>query len=406
MKYLVAAFSAACALSALPAFAQVPAASPSPAPLPSASPISSPAPSASPTPAPTPTKAWVSSGFAATSYNWAIGSNSFLFNNGTSSRTFDNLNRQPMLNAVNVQAVKNGTIGGKVELEAGDNANVIASYPWNVDRFDVTQLYASYNPGKASFIFGKFETLAGAEVIEDPNNTNISRSILFGFAVPFTHTGARLTYAFSPLFSVIGGVNNGWDNLKGSGSGKTFEFGLNYNGPVFQLTAQGYTGAERISNAMWSATGNSPLGNRTLVDVVATYKTTPKLTFVGNYDYAQQQNAPLLTGMGTPQLDPFGLPIIGAAKWNGVAGYADYQFTPRLLASLRAETFNDGAGYKTGFQQHWRETTLTFGYNVTSQLLFRVEGRADASNQAVWTGGDGKLRNTMQSVDIQGIVKF
>ncbi|HYZ16846.1 MAG TPA: outer membrane beta-barrel protein [Candidatus Acidoferrum sp.] len=360
----------------------------------------------SPSAAPTPAKAWVPSGFAAASYNWAIGSNSFLFNNGTASRTFDNVNRQPMLNAVNVQLVKNGAIGGKVELEAGTNANVIASYPENIDSFDVTQLYLSGTSGQFTLIAGKFATLAGAEVIEDPNDTNISRSILFGFAVPFTHTGVRLTFAPSSLFSVIGGVNNGWDNLKGSGSGKTFEFGLAYTGPVFQVTAQGYTGEERLSNAMWSLTGNSPLGNRTLVDVVATYKTTPRLTFVGNYDYGQQQNASLLGPMGLPDLTPFGNPVIGASKWSGVAGYANYQLTPRLLASLRAETFNDGGGYRTGFQQHWRETTLTFGYAVTSQLLFRVEGRADESNQAVWTGGDGLPRNTMQSVAVQGIVKF
>jgi hypothetical protein len=334
------------------------------------------------------------------------GANSFQFTNGTSSRTFETVNQQPMFNALNVQLVKNGAIGGKVELEAGSNANVIASYPENIDSFDVTQLYASFSSGKVTLITGKFVTLAGAEVIEDPNNVNISRSILFGFAVPFTHTGARLTFAPSSLFSVIAGANNGWDNLKGSGSGKTYEFGLAYNGPVFQLTAQGYTGAERISNAAWSATGNSPLGNRTLIDVVATYKATPKLTFVGNYDHGQQQNAPLLNSIGTAEVNAFGTPLIGAARWNGGAGYATYQFSPRWVASLRGETFNDDGGYRTGSTQHWREATLTVGYAPSPSLLFRLEGRADASNQAVWTDANGKLRNTLQSVGAQAIVKF
>jgi len=35
------------------------------------------------------------------------------------------------------------------------------------------------------------------------------------------------------------------------------------------IRAQGYSGSERYSNAMWSAAGNSPLGTRSLVDVVA-----------------------------------------------------------------------------------------------------------------------------------------
>ena len=311
-----------------------------------------------------------------------------------------------MFNALNVQLVKNGTIGGKIELEAGNNANVIQSYPSNLGSFDVTQLYASYNPGKVTLIVGKFETLAGAEVIEDPNNVNVSRSILFGYAVPFTHTGVRLTYAASPLFSIIGGVNNGWDNLKGSGGGPTIEYGVAYNGSVFQLTAQGYSGNERLSDAQWSATGNSPLGNRSLIDVVATYKATPRLTFVGNYDHGQQRNSTLLGGAGEQELDPLGNPIIGTATWSGTAGYATYQITPKLSSSVRAEQFDDGGGYRTGFDQRGRETTLTFAYVLSPSLLFRLEGRGDVSNQAVWSDANGHARNTLQSIGAQAVVKF
>jgi hypothetical protein len=37
-------------------------------------------------------------------------------------------------------------------------------------------------------------TLAGYEVIEAWKDPNITRSILFGFAIPFTHTGIRANY--------------------------------------------------------------------------------------------------------------------------------------------------------------------------------------------------------------------
>jgi hypothetical protein len=399
LKYLVAAFGAACALSALPALAQAPAPSPSPSPAVSASPAA--------TPDPAPTKAWVPSGFAAVQIPNVYGANSFLFTNGTSSRTFETLNQQPMFNALNVQAVRSGLIGGKVELEAGTNANVIASYPENIDSFDVTQLYASYNPGPFSLIVGKFATLAGAEVIEDPNNVNISRSILFGFAVPFTHTGARLSYSPTSKFSIIGGVDNGWDNLKGNGTGaKTAEYGIAYNGPAISITAQGYSGTERISNVAWDEPVGPSLGHRSLIDVVGTLKATPSLTFVGNFDRGQQENAPILLGDGTQETNALNQLVFGTDTWTGIAGYGTYQITPRWVASLRGETFIDSGGYRTGFDQHWRETTLTFGYAPSSSLLFRIEGRADASNQAVWTDADGKLRNTLQSVALQAIVKF
>ena len=314
-----------------------------------------------------------------------------------------------MLNAINVQLQKNGAVFAKIELTAGTNANVIASYPYASNpnalqtAFDVTQLYAGFTTGPIAVQAGKFETLAGAEVIEDPANANISRSILFGYAVPFTHTGARLTYTVNPTLSLIAGVNNGWDNLKGPGGPKTGELGIAYTGSVISVTAQGYSGMERYSNSMWSATGDSPAGHRALVDVVATLHATPKLTFVGNFDTGRQTAVPLLDTTGAV------IPIaggLGTATWNGVAGYVQYQLTDKLSAAARAETFNDHGGYRTGYDQQWREGTLTLAYAPSSAIMFRVEGRSDRSNHPVWADASPTLRNAMQSIAAQVLVKF
>jgi len=404
LKTLVAALAAACALGAVPAFAQT---------NPPAVPASVPSAAASPSPSPSPTpRAWQASGFAAASFNdssLGAGSAGFSFANGGASRVFDTLSRQPMLNAINVQLQKTGTIFGKLELTAGTNANVLASYPYANNpnalqtAFDVTQAYAGVSSGAFALQAGKFATLAGAEVIEDPSNVNVSRSILFGYAVPFTHTGARLTYTASSLFSAIAGVNNGWDNLKGPGGPKTAELGLAYNGSVIALAAQAYLGMERYSNSMWSATGDSPAGHRALFDLVATYHATPKLTFVGNFDDGRQTAVPLLDGAGAPVVIPGGL---GVATWNGVAGYATYQFTPKFSASLRGETFNDNGGYRTGYDQQWQEGTLTLAYAPSAPVVFRLEGRSDHSNRLVWADSGGTLRGAMQSVAAQVLVKF
>jgi hypothetical protein len=409
LKTLVAALTAACALTAVPALAQV---TPSPAPSTkpaTAAPAASAAPSASPSPSPTP-RAWQASGFAATSFNDSSlgpGTAGFSFANGGASRVFDTISRQPMLNAINVQLQKNGAVFGKVELTAGTNANVIASYPYANNpnalqtAFDVTQLYVGFSSGPFALQAGKFATLAGAEVIEDPANVNISRSILFGYAVPFTHTGARLTYTATPLISVIAGVNNGWDNLKGPGGPKTGELGIAYNGAVFALTAQGYSGMERYSNAQWSATGDSPAGHRSLIDVVGTYHATPALTFVGNFDSGRQTAVPLIDSTGAFIGGP-----LGTATWNGFAGYATYQIAPKLSATVRGESFNDHGGYRTGFDQQWREGTLTLAYAPSAPLVFRLEGRSDSSNHLVWADSAGTLRGSMQSVAAQVLVKF
>src|SRR5437773_172971 len=46
---------------------------------------------------------------------------------------------------------------------------------------------------KVQFDIGKFVTWNGAEVIESKDNWNYTRSIQFGFAIPFYHTGVRAT---------------------------------------------------------------------------------------------------------------------------------------------------------------------------------------------------------------------
>lgn len=408
MRTLIAALTAACALSAAPALAQT---APPPAPAPSAKPGAVASPTPVPSPSPTP-RAWQASGFAATSYNSSSlgpGTAGFSFANGAASRVFDTISRQPMLNAINVQLQKNGTVSGKLELTAGTNANVIASYPYANNpgglqtAFDVTQAYIGYTGGPFTLIAGKFATLAGAEVIEDPANANISRAILFGYAIPFTHTGARLTYAPSSTVALIAGVNDGWDNLKGPGGPKTAEIAAAYTGSVVSATAQAYLGMERSSNSMWSATGDSPAGHRSLVDVVATYHATPALTFVGNFDTGRQTAVPLLDASGAPVVVPGGL---GIATWNGFAGYAQYQIGPKLSAALRGETFNDHGGYRTGYDQQWREGTLTLAYAPSAPLVFRLEGRTDSSNHPVWADAGGLLRGSMQSVAAQVLVKF
>jgi len=56
----------------------------------------------------------------------------------------------------------------------------------------------------------------GYELIEgyDGYNDNYSRSILFGYAIPFTHTGVKASYAFSSKVAGMVEVVNGWDLLR------------------------------------------------------------------------------------------------------------------------------------------------------------------------------------------------
>ena len=99
------------------------------------------------------------------------------------------------------------------------------------DQFDLEQAYVQLKPngfnlpiGNWQWIkFGKFVTMHGAEVIEAKDNLNISRSLLFGYAIPFTHTGIRAGYQFSDSLAGYFGINNGWDNVKDNNKSKSIE---------------------------------------------------------------------------------------------------------------------------------------------------------------------------------------
>ena len=362
------------------------------------------------------------SGFGDAAYSSHVGPGTTAFGAapGFPSRVFDYNDKTIDLQNINVQAALNaGNLTGKLELSAGTDANIIQSWPAAFNAFDVTQAYLAYQLGKLSVQGGKFETLAGAEVIENPSNLNISRSILFGFAVPFTHTGGRLTYAVTPHLNVIGGVNAGWDEIRSTNGRLTAEYGFAFNpSSAVSLTAQGYTGFEQIANY---TVGYNPYvtnynvsagvlppnsapsgaqGQRSLIDVVGTVHPTGATTLTFNYDHGLQHNVPGPTFL----LDGESL----NASWSGLAGYASYQFTPKITGSLRYEGFQDPQAYRTGFEGlFWHEGTATVAYSLTSALTVRGEYRHDLANQNVFLNSDNTtLGNGNSTFALEGLVKF
>ncbi|MGH8751022.1 MAG: outer membrane beta-barrel protein [Burkholderiales bacterium] len=323
------------------------------------------------------------------------------FTSGVNSRVFDA--RQDSFTVhqagfVLAKQPKEG-FGGLINLTLGEDADIIHSNgSGGTNNFDITQAWAQYATGNLTAIGGKFVTLAGAEVINPTGNTNFSRSILFGYAIPFAHTGVRATYALSDQLTLIGGVNNGWDQLQDLNSSKTIEVGAAL-APLKNLaiTVQGYFGNEQADGIATNA-GSVLGGLRSLVDTVITYTATDKLTLVLNADWGAQKNTATLVPTGN-----------FTSRWYGVAAYGIYQFADQWRGTVRAEYFADKDGYRTGVVQNWKEITLTLGYLPTKNIELRGELRADRSNA---TGG-AFLRpsgistsNNQDSVALEALFKF
>jgi hypothetical protein len=282
-------------------------------------------------------------------------------------RIFDQKANSFLIDLAQIQFAKDAPVGGlgyKLKVSFGETAKFIHSAGLGDpnDVVDLTEAYVNYVAPLGSGIklqFGKFVTYHGAEVIEAKDDFNYSRSFLFNYAVPFTHTGFLAGYTFSKAFTANLYVVNGWDNTKDNNKGKTFGTGFLVT-PIEPFTMN--------FNLMYGPEQKDNSSNyRFLFDWIGTSMATKKLTFVVNTDYAHEENDPLNAGKNS--------------KWYGVAGYVKYDFVDWFSASIRAEYFDDKNGVRTGIAQKLKEITITPEFRIVKNLLLRPEYRHDWSNQ-------------------------
>jgi putative OmpL-like beta-barrel porin-2 len=275
-------------------------------------------------------------------------------------------------------------VGGRVKFSMGQDADVISSGgSASGDNFDITEGYVQILAGVGrglTITVGKFATLAGSEVIESKDDLNYSRSLLFTWAIPFTHTGFRATYSAMDQLDLTLGFNNGWDQLTDNNDAKTLEFSATVkpnNDWKFILNL--YYGAEKNPTA--GAGGPTQPGDkRFLFDFVVAGK-IEKLTLGFNWDWAFQQDDVVKSG----KLDD--------SHWTGAAVYAKYEIDPLYSPGIRFEYFRDSDGVRTGTKQTLMEFTLTNEFNIVDGLIFRFEYRFDRSSEDIFLKQDRSKSN-------------
>ena len=226
---------------------------------------------------------------------------------------------------------------------------------------------------------GKFVTPLGSEVIEgyDGYNDQYSRSLLFNYAIPLTHTGLKLGYAFTPKVAGTLLAVQGWDNFSDNNDAKTLGAGLALTPKDGVALFLNYlVGAEQPDN-----TSNL----RQVFDAVFNWKVAPKVTLGANVDYGVEE--------GASAAEPG-----ESATWRGVAGYVKLEPYGPWLLGIRAEQFDDldGTRLGTGANTRVRELTLTPTYRIGSHAAIRGEVRVDDANAPVFpaSGTDSKRKQT------------
>jgi len=308
------------------------------------------------------------------------GSYNYNFNGPNSGlndlRIFDQKTNSFMLDLAEIVFAKDpatlNSLGFKLKLSAGETAKFIHSLglgSTNTDLpFDLTEAYISYLApvGKGIRVdFGKMATFIGAEVIEARDNPNYSRSFLFNFAEPLTHTGIKVGYNFTDAFNAAFFAVNGWDDASDNNKGKSYGASI------------GFTPADQFSGNVNVITGpeqnNNNSNYRSLVDLVATIKPIKPLSLILNYDYGYETR----------------VPVFGGSRWDGISAIVKYEITDAHAIALRGEYFDDAQGSRTGIAQDMKEVTLTWETKLLGSLILRPEYRHDWSNKTSFDSASG-----------------
>jgi hypothetical protein len=306
-----------------------------------------------------------------------------------SLRSLDNRDNQLYVDLFQLQLSRQlpGGLSLTTKLDVGNTATRIGA-DWNGEgefsgvtgnnsAFEIEEAYAVYAPEWAhgwQVKGGKFVTLLGSEVIEAPSNMNFSRSFLFGFAIPFTHTGMLVTPPLGDHFAASIGWVNGWDNVGDNNGGKTLIGSVGWiPSSQFSLYVNGTFGPEQTNK------NNNPRG---VGDVVSTITLDP-VTISLNGDYGHEDQAAL---NGTTE------------KWYGFSGIIGLTLKDLICIPagvyVRGEWFRDSGGGRTGADQTLDEVTVTTKYFVTDKLTLWAEYRHD------WSTADSFEKNgTLTTTD-------
>ncbi len=348
------------------------------------------------------------SGFLDAGYTYSFNHPGAAFAHNISGRFFDQDHNQIVFNDFNLtldKPEKDWGVGFHIVGDFGRTAQLLRQATQWRDNFggpatsaELREAFLTYTiPIGAGLQIkgGKFVTLMGTEILPAPGsyNPNISRSFLFNFAIPFTHTGVLFSYPIAGMLTLMGGPVTGWDDPHDNNNRPSFHGGFTFTpADAFSLTTSIMNGPEQPHE-----NGR----DRFTISNVATIKPIPSLsaltTFL-EYTYGHEQKA---------------TPSLRNATWQGVAAIASYDWTDRFNTALRGEFFSDRDGVRTGgfalgvpTDVGVGEFTLTGAYKFTAKLLGRLEFRQDWANKSVFAEGNSSSKRNQTTLALQAIYAF
>ena len=258
--------------------------------------------------------------------------------------------------------------GFRVDLVYGKDAGLLsgdfgAGDGFSGNDFELYQAYIQYLApiGEGvEFKFGKFATLLGAEVVQSPDNFNITRGHVYNLFQPITHSGILASTAVAGLDVSLGVVNetrsfpaNDIDRDKG----KAVLWSIGGGGDAFSWSFNGVHGSADSGLGF-----DAPSGDKeTVLDLILSFSPSENFTTYVNADYIKTQNS------RGRDIDGYGI------SWG-----SRLAVTERTGVAFRAEYVDIDEFFGGGSDLDVWGLTTTVDHMLTENLMVRGEVRYDS----------------------------
>ncbi|MGH0036117.1 MAG: outer membrane beta-barrel protein [Myxococcota bacterium] len=247
---------------------------------------------------------------------------------------------------------------------------------------------------------GELPTLLGAEVVQSPQNFNITRGLLWNLQ-PVTHTGIIVSTEFESGLGVAAGfVNDGFNDFnRDNDDNKAFTGQLSYSGETWSAAASVLYGSPSFDgNGKYRSNEGDKEG---MVDFLVTAQPMEELSIWINFDWGFNRSIVQIgrTGRVIQKYDD--------ADVFGIAAAARYQVLETTGVAIRGELVAESDGYlglpKGDGDSKLYSLTATIDHALTDNLLARIEGRfdwadIDGANNEIFLDANGRRKESDQQV--------
>lgn len=292
-----------------------------------------------------------------------------------------------------------GEYGAKVVFNAGrlarrmkadwNGSGVVPDTWWEDKEMELQEAFITYNVDIGNGLTlkgGKFVTLLGNEVIEPWLNPTFSRSYMFTWGGPYTHTGGLASYPVTDMVTITAGGVIGWDNFYDNNSAPSAIGQVAIDPSEYAyLNVSGIFGPEQTCagkpGALPTLQGQGCDSNmRGMVDVVLGVTPVEDVNMSFNFAWASESEA--------SQINPG-----RHAQWIGASGTIWYDFLECFTVATRGEWFQDSQDVRLGATDPAGNLIGTTVWAVTGDLkamlsehiYLRTEYRYDGSPQQIFT---------------------